>query len=515
MRRGRKVNELACVIEREVFVGALAELLELCRISAADPARSDDIDRFEGAGDAVFVGEPEGDHVELQRPDGAEDQVIVPERAEELGRAFLAELVEALLQRLHAQRILEHGAAEQLRGEIGDSGEGELLALGERVADVDGAVVVQADDVACPGLVRMLAVCGHERQRIRDADFLSEPHVMKAHSATVGARADAQERDPVAVPGIHVGLDLEHEACQGSLVRFDHAGGRDSRPRRRRMIHERMQQFLDAEIRDRRAEVDRRLPSGEVGAGIECGHRAADELDLVADRRGIVAEERARFIAREPFDRAVRADAAAAVALVNEDLVPHQVIDAGKFPAHADRPGNGSTTYPQYALDLIEQLDRRASVAVELVDESHDRRIAEPADFHQLDRALLDALRAVDDHERRIDGGQRAVGVLGKVLVPGRVEQVDDAALVRELHDRGRDRDSALLLQPHPVGGRMARSLASLDGARHLDRAAEQQELFGQRRLAGVRVRDDRKTASAGDFVFRQGHVGFAQGARL
>ena len=144
-----------------------------------------------------------------------------------------------------------------------------------------------------------------------------------------------------------------------------------------------------------------------------------------------------------------------------------------------------------------------AAVAVELVDEGHDRRVAQPADLHQLDRALLDALRAVDDHQRRIDRGERPVGVLGEVLVARRVEQVDDAPAVRELHDRRGHRDAALLLEAHPVRGRVARRLAPLDRAGHLDRAAEQQQLLGQRRLAGVRVRDDRKAAAAGDFVVR------------
>ena len=39
----------------------------------------------------------------------------------------------------------------------------------------------------------------------------------------------------------------------------------------------------------------------------------------------------------------------------------------------------------------------------------------------------------------------------------------------------------------------MARGLAALDGAGHLDRAAEQQQLLGERGLAGVGVRDDRE----------------------
>ena len=47
-------------------------------------------------------------------------------------------------------------------------------------------------------------------------------------------------------------------------------------------------------------------------------------------------------------------------------------------------------------------------------------------------------LAAVDDHHGGIRRHQRAVGVLGKVLVARRVQNVDAIALVLELHDRAR-----------------------------------------------------------------------------
>ena len=53
----------------------------------------------------------------------------------------------------------------------------------------------------------------------------------------------------------------------------------------------------------------------------------------------------------------------------------------------------------------------------------------------------------------------------------------------------------------------MARALARLDGAGELDRAAEQQQLLGQRRLARVRVGDDREGAAPRD-ILREGLIG-------
>ena len=42
---------------------------------------------------------------------------------------------------------------------------------------------------------------------------------------------------------------------------------------------------------------------------------------------------------------------------------------------------------------------------------------------------------------------------------------------------------------------------ASLDGSRQMDRSAVEQELFGQGRLAGIRVRDDSERAAAFDLL--------------
>ena len=46
----------------------------------------------------------------------------------------------------------------------------------------------------------------------------------------------------------------------------------------------------------------------------------------------------------------------------------------------------------QRLLDLVDQVERVAALAVELVDEGDDRHVAQPADLEQLAGLLLDAL---------------------------------------------------------------------------------------------------------------------------
>jgi hypothetical protein len=177
------------------------------------------------------------------------------------------------------------------------------------------------------------------------------------------------------------------------------------------------------------------------------------------------------------------------------------VIHAAEVLAHADRPGHRRALDLQHRFDFVQQFQRIARFAVHLVHEGDDRRVAHAADVEQLDGLLFHALGGVDHHQRRVDRRQHAVGVFREVLVARGVEQVDHVVAEFELHHRGRHRDAALLLDVHPVRGRMAAALAALDGAGQLDRAREQQQLFGQRGLAGVGVGNDAEGAAARDFA--------------
>jgi hypothetical protein len=94
--------------------------------------------------------------------------------------------------------------------------------------------------------------------------------------------------------------------------------------------------------------------------------------------------------------------------------------------------------------------------------------------------------------------------------VARRVEQVEHAVEVIERHHRRRHRDAALALDLHPVTACAPAIATRLDRAGELDRAAEQEQLLGQRGLARVRVRDDREGAPPahllGEVGLRVGH---------
>ena len=117
---------------------------------------------------------------------------------------------------LGPHRIVEAHPAQDFRREAGNAGDAERLALGQRIADAQGAVIGDADDVAGEGLLRQLALAGDEEHGIVDRDLLAAAHLRQLHAAPEAAGAEAQEGDPVAVVRVHVRLDLEDEA--GDLV---------------------------------------------------------------------------------------------------------------------------------------------------------------------------------------------------------------------------------------------------------------------------------------------------------
>src|SRR3546814_5825087 len=82
-------------------------------------------------------------------------------------------------------------------------------------------------------------------------------------------------------------------------------------------------------------------------------------------------------------------------------------INALEGAAHAEWPGDRRALQPEHFLDFVEQFQRRPAFAVELVDESDDRRVAQPANFHQLDRARFDTLGRSEEHTSELQSLMR------------------------------------------------------------------------------------------------------------
>ena len=81
----------------------------------------------------------------------------------------------------------------------------------------------------------------------------------------------------------------------------------------------------------------------------------------------------------------------------------------------------------------------------------------------------------------------------------GRIEQINHVVAVFKLHYRAGDRNTALLFNLEKVRGGMTAALASLHRACHLNRTRKQQQLFGERGFACVRVGNNAEGTAARD----------------
>ena len=464
------------------------------------------MDRLPAALGIVLVLQTVLDDLELQLTDGADNLAAVELVDEQLGDTLVHQLVDTLLQLLRLHRVVVLDILEQLRRERRQSAEVQLLALGQRVANLEDAVVGQSHDVARPGLVDGRLALRHELRRRGEAQRLALTHMQVGLVALELAAAHLAEGYARAVVGVDVGGNLEDEARELGLVGLHVTllglGGL----RRRGYLDKAVQQFLHTEVVECRTEEDGSHLGRAVRLHLEVGIDAADQLQVLTQLLGILlAHSLVQLLAVNVHLHFLRH--ALLVGGKQVELLLVDIIDALELGTLVDGPRQRTDLDFQFLLQLVQQVERVAALTVHLVDEDDDGRIPHAAHRHQLAGLSLHTLRTVYHDDGRVDSRQRAVGILGKVLVTRGVEDVHLILYVRalrsivELHDRGRDGDATLLLDVHPVAGGGFLNLVVLDGTGHLNLSAKQQELLSQRGLTGIRVRDNRKGSSTFYFL--------------
>ena len=255
---------------------------------------------------------------------------------------------------------------------------------------------------------------------------------------------------------------------------------------------------MHTEVVDAGTEEHRRLFAGQKCCQIKRRARALNQFHIIAQMCHFVRKQLIQSRVVQALDQLGLRTYFFFARRKAQHAIIQQVIHAAEALAHADRPRDGRTVDLQYRLDFFQQFDGLAHLAIHFVHESDNGRIAQAAYVQQLDGLHLHALGRVDHHHGRIHRRQYAIGILGKIFVARRIQQIDGMAGVVELHHRTGHRNAALFFHFHPIGSGMTRALARLHRARHLNRAAEQQQLFRERGLARIRVGDDGESAAFG-----------------
>ena len=365
---------------------------------------------------AVLVLEPVRDHLELQLADRAEQQHRAGDRAEHLDRALLAELRQAGLQLLGAQRVGDFDAAEHLGREERQAGVLQRLAFGERVAELQHAVVGDADDVAGEGLVEQLAALRQEATTVFGRSSLPERTTFSRMPRSKWPLATRTKAMRSRCAGSMLAwilnttpLNLASSGCTDALHRrARRPAAAPGRPARR--APRCTPKLLTAEPKNIGVCRPARKASRSNGG-------AASRSSSISPCGLLVLHAEALGVGR--VVEAVRGSrrrrgARSSPGAEHAHLLLAQVHHAVEALAHADRPGEGHDLHAELALDLVHQRQRLLDLAVHLVDEGQDRRVARAADLQQPPRLRLDAVGRVDHHQRRVDRGQHAVGVFAR-----------------------------------------------------------------------------------------------------
>ena len=380
-----------------------------------------------------------------------------------------------------------------------------LFAGAQGVADGEDARVEQADDITGICLVHDGAVLRHQLGAGGQLDVLALLHMEGFHAALELARADAHEGNAVAVGLVHVGLNFEDEGRElvpagvhGFAGQAVHAGQRGGG-----QPQEVLEEGFHAEVGQGRTEEHRAQLTLQHLVEVKFLGSSVQQLDLIHQ---LLVQIRGEQLVQCGIAQLglglihLFHAVGAAVAGKSQHLAGVAVKHALELLAAADGPVHGVGLDAQNFLNVLHQLKGVAGFAVHLVDEGKDGDVAQGAHLEQLDGLGLDALCGVDDHDGRVCRHQGAVGILREVLMARGVQNVHALAGVVELQHRGSDGNTALLFDVHPVGHSVLGALLALDGTGLVDGSAVQQQLFGQRGLAGVGMADDRKRPAALDF---------------
>ena len=181
------------------------------------------------------------------------------------------------------------------------------------------------------------------------------------------------------------------------------------------------------------------------------------------------------------------------------------IINSAEARPVAKWPIHGKRVDAEHGFQLVEQIHRRTRRAVQLVHESENRHATAAANFKKFPRLAFNALAGIHHHHGGIHGGEHAVGIFREVLVPGCVQDVDDAIFILELQNRGAHRDPPLLFQVHPVGGGGALVLPRGNTARQVQGAAVEKKFLRQRGFPGVRMGNNRERAAALHLTLQRG----------
>jgi hypothetical protein len=131
-----------------ILIFTLLEVVIFLFVVALNPACLVEMYWFPTAFGVVFIFQAVLDDLKLQLSDRSDDSPIVELIDEQLGYTFIHQLLDAFIELLRLHRVVVFDILEKLWRETRKTTEMDFLALGERVANLENAVVGQSDNVS-------------------------------------------------------------------------------------------------------------------------------------------------------------------------------------------------------------------------------------------------------------------------------------------------------------------------------------------------------------------------------
>ena len=235
---------------------------------------------------------------------------------------------------------------------------------------------------------------------------------------------------------VNVRCYLEYESCKFLVLGTYHALYRLNRAWARCYLDKAVKQLLNTKIVQRRAEENRSHLGIEIILNIEFGIYTLYQLQIGAELESQVLT----YVTVKFFTLNVYRHLFGNTLLIRCEKVELSfvyVIDTLETRTLVYRPTQRTHCYLQFALKLVQQLERVTALTVHLVHIDDYRGIAHAADRHELACLSLHTLRAIDNDDYAVNSSKCTERILGEILVTRCIENVDLVTLIIEFHHRG------------------------------------------------------------------------------
>src|SRR5574344_2298332 len=141
--------------------------------------------------------------------------------------------------------------------------------------------------------------------------------------------------------------------------------------------------MIDAKVAQCSSEEYRRHLAGQIGIVVKLVASTLYQFQLFDKAVVHAAQQRPCFVTVQSLNDFFFGTFMAVAGRIDINAVVGQMVDTFEFTVATNRPSDWGGLDVQYLFNFVQQLNRVANVAVQLVDEADDGRVTQTTDVHQ------------------------------------------------------------------------------------------------------------------------------------